>query len=122
MKQHTFPIGAWICDPLFARLSCGGLVDDGRGNMSFNPPAGEIIALLGPKPFPAYKIKYGGSENILLADGVECTQCGAKDDNTHQEYCVASLNGLLRAAKHEPGFGPEPEDVKTYESSISSAT
>jgi len=115
MIQHAFPIGAWVRDPTFHRITTGGLVNNGKGEVSFTPFRGEVIALLTSKRLLAYKIAFGDSENIILVYEVECDYCGARDDSTHQEWCIVKPGGMLRVVKHIPGYAPELEDVRDYE-------
>ena len=105
--MHAFPVGAWIVDPQFMRITNGGLVHNGRGGISFKPFAGEVVALLGPKPFPAYKIVFGGSENVIESEGAQCRHCQALDDNSHVEGCPVAPEGIMRVTIHSPGFAPE---------------
>ena len=113
----AFGLGAWVRDPLHQRLTSGGIVSDGRGGVRFQPSAGEIVALLGPKPFPAYKIVFGDCENVIAADGANCRECGALSDDEHRDGCLVAPDGFLRRTSHKPGFAPsgskEGDMVKT---------
>ena len=105
-STHPFAVGSWITDPQHKRL-CGGSVLDGRGGIRFEPSSGEVVALLRHKTLgKAYKVNFGGSTNVLLADKCICYQCGAPDDQSHLEGCVSAPCGYLRVTSHEPGFCP----------------
>ena len=104
---HRFPIGAWVRDPMHDRLTHGGLEQDSHGRYHFKPSSGEITMLLGPKPWPAYKIIFGGCENIIFADKAECRECSTLDDTSHEDGCMVAPGGYLRIAPHTPGFAPD---------------
>ena len=104
--MHRFPIGAWVRDPVHDRLTNGGLVHDEHGGVRFEPPAGEVVALL-DKPWPAYKIVFGDCHNVIFADKAECRECGATDDVSHAEGCIGAPDSYLRLAPHTPGFAPD---------------
>ena len=105
MTQHRFPVGAWVTDPFHHRLTNGGLVSDMHGKVHFDPSSGEIVAAY-DKPWPAYKVVFGGSWNVIFAEGAVCYQCQAKADNQHHEYCPLTPDGSLRSTCHEPGYAP----------------
>ena len=103
---HKFPVGAWVRDPIHHRLSSGGIIHDGHGGVRFEPSGGEVVMLLGPKPWPAYKITFGECSNVIFADEAECHFCKSHDDDSHVVDCLAGPEGYLRRYPHEPGYAP----------------
>ena len=108
MKTKTvtasFPIGAWVRDQQMRRLSGDIEKNPITGAVRFAPSGGEIIGTGELCKSPVYRVKFAESFGFVFVDGATCYQCGATDDDSHNEYCA---DKTMRSLPHEPGYGPE---------------